>query len=167
MANEGDLKITKGETKTYTYYGDSGKLHTCSLCSPSPLPPFPPRLFLHPPTPTSLNRSSYPLPSIEKTSPVTSPPLSHKKTRQARKLLLLPQLHLAHLPPPDGAGPEDRRPHGPAQGERRLPRQGGDFRKGSPGVAEGDCADVSGTAGVRVVWDLEVWGWGVRREGGG
>ena len=76
MANEGDLKITKGETKTYTYYGDSGKLHTCSLCSPSPLPPFPPRLFLHPPTPTSLNRSSYPLPSIGKPFP---PFLSQKK----------------------------------------------------------------------------------------
>jgi len=24
MANEGDLKVTKGSTKTYTYYGDSG-----------------------------------------------------------------------------------------------------------------------------------------------
>lgn len=127
--------------------------------SPFPTPPIPPPSYPHISQPffvsTPLNRKTF-------------PPLSlTKKTRQASKLLLLPQLHLAHLPPPDGAGPEDRRPHGPAQGERRLPRQGGDFRKGSPGVAEGDCADVSGTAGVRVVWDLEVWGWGVRREGGG
>ncbi|KAL9631721.1 MAG: hypothetical protein Q9164_005734 [Protoblastenia rupestris] len=32
MANEGDLKITKGSTKTYTYYGDSGKPVNCYYC---------------------------------------------------------------------------------------------------------------------------------------
>jgi len=40
MANEGDLKITKGSTKTYTYYGDSGKssphFPNPSPCLPSP-----------------------------------------------------------------------------------------------------------------------------------
>ena len=30
MANEGDLKITKGTTKTYTYKGDSGQYHYSS-----------------------------------------------------------------------------------------------------------------------------------------
>ena len=35
MANEGDLKITKGSVKTYTYYGDSGKPSHCPLCSAS------------------------------------------------------------------------------------------------------------------------------------
>ncbi|CAF9920546.1 hypothetical protein IMSHALPRED_004958 [Imshaugia aleurites] len=32
MANEGDLKITKGSTKTYTYHGDSGKPVNCHYC---------------------------------------------------------------------------------------------------------------------------------------
>ncbi|KAK3170145.1 hypothetical protein OEA41_009531 [Lepraria neglecta] len=32
IANEGDLKITKGSTKTYTYYGDSGKPVNCYYC---------------------------------------------------------------------------------------------------------------------------------------
>ncbi len=31
MASEGDLKITKGSTKTYTYYGDSGTSTLSSL----------------------------------------------------------------------------------------------------------------------------------------
>ncbi|KAL2057060.1 hypothetical protein ABVK25_002799 [Lepraria finkii] len=32
MANEDDLKITKGSTKIYTYYGDSGKPVNCYYC---------------------------------------------------------------------------------------------------------------------------------------
>ncbi|MDI1490194.1 MAG: hypothetical protein OHK93_001394 [Ramalina farinacea] len=32
MSNEGDLKITKGTTKTYTYTGDSGKPVNCYYC---------------------------------------------------------------------------------------------------------------------------------------
>lgn len=37
MANEDDLKITKGSTKTYTYYGDSGVFHTLLTCYNSDL----------------------------------------------------------------------------------------------------------------------------------
>lgn len=72
------------------------------------------------------------------------------KNRQPRPLPLLPNVHRAPVPPPDGAGRRpDRRPHGVAAGHGRLPGRGGDLRQGEGRVAEGGCAYVSGAAGVR------------------
>ena len=67
--NEGELKITKGTTKTYTYKGDSGKSRF-ELCFPRPDTAV-----------TDVNR------------------------RQSGPLLLLPKLHRAYIPPPNGLGP--------------------------------------------------------------
>jgi hypothetical protein len=53
MATEGDLKVTKGSLKTYTYKGDSGNL---ALRLPSSLPPNPPKLN---PSPTGKDVNCY------------------------------------------------------------------------------------------------------------
>ena len=48
--------------------------------------------------------------------------------RQTRELLLLPQLHITSLPPPDRPRRQDRRPHHPAGGQQEIPRRGRDLR---------------------------------------
>lgn len=69
MANQGDLKITKGSTKTYTYVGDSGvSLLPFSLFYPTylfyPLPP--------PILPPSFTPPTLQLPSLTPPQPQTS-----------------------------------------------------------------------------------------------
>ena len=99
MANEGDLKITKGTTKTYTYYGDSGT----SL----------PQLFSHlaQASLTDMVHKTFKHPSHRLIRFVFTP------SRQASQLLLLPQLHRPYLPPPDRARSQDCRPHSTVAGQ--------------------------------------------------
>ena len=63
------------------------------------------------------------------------------ETRQAGQLLLLPQLHIPHLPPPDRPRSKDRRSHGVVERGQKLPSRGRDFRQGQAKVAACHCGE--------------------------
>lgn len=58
-------------------------------------------------------------------------------TRQTCLLPLLPELHLARLPPSGGEPVQVRHPHRPARGRQGLEARGGDLRQGHVQLAAG------------------------------
>lgn len=109
------LKITKGgEPGKYTYYGDSGKVHTPHI-NPSPPLTIPPFLS----------------------------PLSNTFFSIGSQLLLLPQMYLSHLPSSRSHGPRNHYcSNGTfARCTRDIWGWGGNLWEGEDGLGTEDCGD--------------------------
>ena len=116
-----DFKITKGQPKVYEYMGDSGTYSHFPFSAS--LPPLLPSK-----SPTS-NNVLKALPPPNPHSLLDSSPSSYPRHRKSCPLLLLPNLHLAPLSPPNRPERQIRRAHQLAAGYQETPRRAGALRE--------------------------------------